>query len=453
MALQPISDRSSGAPFALRGRIGTITPPLSGLPIDTAASVPAAAPRTEARAGFPFTVFCVYTFILMARPQDFVPALMPLRLALTFTVITGVVTLLGNVRAAQPLLGGRETRLFLMFFAGMLASIPLSIYRRGSFEVVVLQYASNVAFYFLFVLHVNTVRKYRRVVLVLVAAVLTFTIVGLTQGHLAANGRYVTGSPMYDPNDSAFLEVSLLLFPLAGVVGSYGWLIKLAGITAIGLGGVLTLLTGSRGGLLGLGVFLLLLVMLRVGKVGKGVKVALCLMLLILGSLNLDKIDVDRYETIGNLENDYNFEEFGRVDIWRRGLQLFAGRPITGVGVNGFGAAIGNMRAEEDQIPKWQAPHNAYLQVLAETGLLGFVPFVLLIAVTGQHFNRLRRHEAAGSELEALPGLLFIGFIAMLVSASFLSQAYSVLFILYFATSAALRTIAAEPAALPAAVR
>jgi len=452
VALQPVSDRSSGAPFALRGRIGTITPPLSELPIDTAASVQAAAPRTEATAGFAFTVFCVYTFILMARPQDFVPALMPLRLALTFTVITAVVTLLGNVRAAQPLLGGRETRLFLMFFAGMLASIPLSIYRRGSFETVVLQYVANVAFYFLFVLHVNTVRKYRRVVLVLVAAVLTFTIVGLTQGHFV-NGRYVTGSPMYDPNDSAFLEVSLLLFPLAGVVGSYGWLMKLAGIAAIGLAGLLTLLTGSRGGLIGLGIFLLLLLMLRVGNVGKGMKVALCLTVLILASLNLDKINTDRYETIGAIENDYNFQEFGRVDIWRRGLQLFAGQPITGVGVNGFGAAIGYMRAEEDLVPKWQAAHNAYLQVLTETGLLGFVPFALLITVTGRHFNRLRKRAAADSELGALPGLLFIGYIAMLVSASFLSQSYSVLFVLYFATSAALRTIAAEPAAVPATVR
>ena len=38
------------------------------------------------------------------------------------------------------------------------------------------------------------------------------------------------------------------------------------------------------------------------------------------GYANLDKINIDRYRTLGDLQADYNVsDEFGRTQIWRRG--------------------------------------------------------------------------------------------------------------------------------------
>jgi O-antigen ligase len=133
------------------------------------------------------------------------------------------------------------------------------------------------------------------------------------------------------------------------------------------------------------------------------------------------------------------------MDIWERGVQLFVDDPLTGVGVDNFPMAIGIMRVAESRVPYWQAPHNAYLQVLTETGVFGMAAFLLLIGTSLRTFNRLRRQEPAFADrdLGVLPGLLLIGFVAVLISAIFLSQAYSMFLTLYFAASAALKRIAA----------
>jgi hypothetical protein len=76
--------------------------------------------------------------------------------------------------------------------------------------------------------------------------------------------------------------------------------------------------------------------------------------------------------------------------------------------------------------------------VVTETGILGTVPFALLIGGALMTFNRARRrrNQIHNPDLAALPGLLLIGFGAQLVAASFLSQTYSTFFTLAFALSA-----------------
>ena len=114
------------------------------------------------------------------------------------------------------------------------------------------------------------------------------------------------------------------------------------------------------------------------------------------------------------------------------------------MGVNGFWQAIGTMRADENITPVWQAPHNSYVEILTETGLLGTVPFVLLIATSVKRFNALRRRGGSFTDpdLDLLPGILLVGFVSLLVAAFFLSQAYSLPFTLFFAVAAALTGIA-----------
>jgi O-antigen ligase len=211
---------------------------------------------------------------------------------------------------------------------------------------------------------------------------------------------------------------------------------------------VLTLYTGSRGGLVALTTMFVLFTVLRTAKVRMWHKAFLLLTLVGLAWFNLDRINVERYRTIGNLGQDYNLsDEFGRSQLWQRGFQIFLRHPLTGVGADNFGEAVGTMRSQENVTPYWQAPHNSYVQVLAETGLFGTVTFVALIVTSMATFNRLRRNAAGASrDFTALPGLLFVGFCALLVSASFLTQAYSVFFTLYFAVAGAVPVIAGLPA-------
>ena len=165
--------------------------------------------------------------------------------------------------------------------------------------------------------------------------------------------------------------------------------------------------------------------------------------------MNLEKLNIDRYRTLESLAEDYNATgEGGRMDIWKKGLELLATNPLTGVGVDCFSFAIGYMRSELHVLPKWQEAHNSYLQVASETRIVGFLLFLGLISTCFKNFTRLGETGPCGNtttepaDLEAAASLLRTGLIGTLIVAFFLSQAYSVEFTAFFALSAILRQLA-----------
>jgi putative inorganic carbon (HCO3(-)) transporter len=68
-----------------------------------------------------------------------------------------------------------------------------------------------------------------------------------------------------------------------------------------------------------------------------------------------------------------------RLNYIRAGFPMFLEHPITGVGVNNFGAMYLQYLPRSAKERRIRAPHNTWLQVLSETGLLGFIPFVFLL--------------------------------------------------------------------------
>ena len=409
-------------------------------------SLPSATEVTRFAA--PFHLFCLLTFVIVGRPNDYFLWLVPLRIALVFTVLTVVATLLRWREATPSPFAAKETKLYLCFYAAMVGGIPFAVYRPGAFDYVITQYVVNVAFFLLFLVHVDSVAKLRRVAGVLVLSVFLYTVFGFVSGQFM-QGRYFTGSGMFDPNDVAFFEVYLLGFALWVLVGRFGFAMKAVALSTVLSGVLLTLYTASRGGLLGLLAFLLLFLWLHVPTVSKSFKGVLLAILIVGAFANADKINIQRYQTLGSLENDYNLQgDGGRVDTWKRGIRLFLDDPLTGVGVGGFGKAIGEQRLIDGDVPRWQTAHNAYILVLTETGIVGAAAFLLLIVTSVRTFNRLRR--VAGSlpdrELAVLPGFLLVSFGAQLVAALFLSQAYSMFFTLAFALSAALNRLTANAA-------
>lgn len=79
--------------------------------------------------------------------------------------------------------------------------------------------------------------------------------------------------------------------------------------------------------------------------------------------------------------------------VWPGALLLFEQHPIIGVGVNGYTAGLAELGVKA----LVNHPHNIYLQLLAETGLVGF--FLYLSVVFGiaiQGWKVLRERAAAG---------------------------------------------------------
>ena len=401
-------------------------------------------PRSRGDAGgLSFLLFCVYTFVFIGRPQDYVPILASVRPAVLFTALTVVTTLLLRQPSESGVFRMSETRIYLWFYAAMVVGIPLGIYARRSFDFVVTAYVMNVIFFLLFVHHVNSVARFKRVVVTLAFAAVTFALLGLAYGDFFS-GRYATVSTMFDPNDVCFVVISLLPFPVAVLLGPYSTITRLLALVGAGAGVLLALYTGSRGGLLGLTTFLLLFLVMRIPGVGKPRKIILIVALVAAAAMNTEKINLERYLTIGELSEDYNaVEETGRATIWKRGMAIFAAHPLTGVGADNFQEAIGTWRRERDMRPLWQSAHNSYVQVLTETGILGASAFLALIVTSVATLISLtgRARLLIGSGLEAVAPVFLTAFIAQLFIAFFLSQGYSVLFVLVFAATAALRRI------------
>jgi O-antigen ligase len=98
--------------------------------------------------------------------------------------------------------------------------------------------------------------------------------------------------------------------------------------------------------------------------------------------------------------NPVNF--YGRVAVQMQALAMFADHPINGVGLGNFGAmALTSDRysATFEDTQSVDAPHNNFGEVLTETGLLGFLPYVAAQVYLLLAFVRIRKQSTSAAKL------------------------------------------------------
>ena len=137
-----------------------------------------------------------------------------------------------------------------------------------------------------------------------------------------------------------------------------------------------------------------------------------------------------------------------RTVLWQSAWRLFEKHPISGAGLGAFPWQLPNLLAEEGRaLPLRDNPGNAYLQVLAETGILGFaMTMVLVFSFAREAFAALRRASAP------LPGIgaAILGFlVALFFGSHWLAPDVS----LFFFLLAAVASRTPERAPSPVAVR
>ena len=240
-------------------------------------------------------------------------------------------------------------------------------------------------------------------------------ITGVTLDYVRMVGPYK------NPNDLAtYLMVSSLIL--------VGWIIHSANRIRFHQLLLSSLLLGcliwihSRGALMGFAVGTVFLFYLH--KDRKQVQLAL-------GLTVLTAIGFSCFLSRSNLKQLLTLRDIGSVDrgiMWSTALSMIRAKPILGHGINTFMANYDTYVLDHRQWPAYA--HNCYLQIMAETGLIGLTAFLwFLFAVGSASWRALhagtRQPAPRQQDLQALLAGLIAGLCAFLVQSALDTNLYA----------------------------
>jgi colanic acid/amylovoran biosynthesis glycosyltransferase len=264
--------------------------------------------------------------------------------------------------------------------------------------------------------------------------------------------------PVGDPN--FFAQVLLLLVPLglSLVWGEQRLSLKLLALTSVGAVVAACILTYSRGGALALGI-VVVLSLLTLGLTWQ--RVASGLLPLFVGALLFVPSDfVGRLATIEQLFQSADDTEFHDSSVNERRLvaaaawEMFKDHPVLGVGAGNYSAhyteysgRVGSAAMDYREPGVIRHPHNLYLELAAERGLLGLGMFFALIGVAFHSLSRSRQGYLGSGEvsLAHMARSLQIALIGYVVTSVFLHWAFERYLWLLLALAAALVPVGHRP--------
>ena len=141
----------------------------------------------------------------------------------------------------------------------------------------------------------------------------------------------------------------------------------------------------------------------------------------------------------------------GRIDLWTVAWRMSEEHPVTGVGVNNFRSESSEYVLQPGSIDEAglivgrpHVVHNVYLQLLAETGIVGLALFAVVIgAAVSATWRAAARLAAAGEErAAALARAILIAQLGALSASVFLSNGYDKRIWLLFALGCVMLGIA-----------
>ena len=386
----------------------------------------------------------VLTLIFVTQILQLFPVIKNLSIA-KFAVLLAALSFLSSreqivsrVRAMQV----PQLKWVLMMLALAVATLPFSFWPSESVSYILDIYLRNVVCLYLIAQAVRDDRSARAIGGALVAGCAAIALamllgLGAIVTYKFEPGRIGVGGT-YDPNDLALLFVVALPYAFFMLKGSRP-LAQLMLVSSIGLMLMGIVKTGSRGGFLGLLVVGGLILMRGSKRMRKYTLVAAVTGVVLFAAVAPASY-WNRISTIYNYEQDYNYtmkEKNSRFSIWSTGLRIFASHPMTGVGISCFGVAHRKYSETGMDI----SPHNSFVQVAVELGIVGLVLFVSIIFISIRTARRIRRRIIRNDEdddLLWLASAVEISFIGFIVSGFFLTHAYSPIFCFLTGMSAAL---------------
>jgi len=278
-----------------------------------------------------------------------------------------------------------ESYLFLAFLGAAVLSCFTALWMRLA-VISAADLAKMAAIYFVMVNSIDTETRLRGVIWTMILGGLA-PAVGTIRNHL--NGVLIEGTRAAwigifgNPNEVAYALV--VLVPLVFLLGTtssrrlrlLAWAVLPVFATAI-------YLSFSRGGLIGLAAVLVL-----IGLRQRSRFLSIFVWVLLIGGVFLTAHFWSREEGFTGVSQDLTFQQ--RIATIRAGLQMFLDYPLLGVGI-GCSVVGWPLYAPENLYTRGSlVNHNTFVQALSETGVLGFIPFALLLISSLNHTRKMAR--------------------------------------------------------------
>jgi O-antigen ligase len=247
--------------------------------------------------------------------------------------------------------------------------------------------------------------------------------IGLVEGTRVTIGRAI-GSVLGDPNDLALV----LMFPVAFACSfimtpNIQRSNKLLGITSLVILFLAILATQSRGGLLGMLAILSVYGYRRIHS-----KALFFTLAIIAGCALFVFAGISDRASGGAAEAGIDASAMGRLYAWEAAFGMALHNPFSGVGLNNFYSNYYYYSPHWDGLN--HAVHSTWFGVLAETGFLGLIVFIITIIVllksALRSLNQIELHlDQVNPAIHATAQAVFAGLVGTIVSATFLTQGFT----------------------------
>lgn len=318
----------------------------------------------------------MYAFFTFLQPGILWPEFTAYRPILVLSMVAVAVGLVRRSRYLRTVAFAQPTFHYLMLF---IAAQVLSVYYSGASSML-----EELGFWYVYplfvaisILLINSAPALKRYVWGMITGSMVVVLYGIYAVYAklpsALGGRAGAYGMYENHNDYTFIIIMVLpfLYQYWRVeTGKLGRILLALPILACVVGVFLSL---SRGGMLALVLEMGLIVLLAVDRKWR---IPLLLLLALFSSAAIG------YQWAMRAKNQagYTYEdaENSRIELWKVGWNMFLAHPLLGVGSRRFQEFSRNY-GEISHDNRGKVAHNTYVQIIATSGLLGLIPFLLML--------------------------------------------------------------------------
>lgn len=373
--------------------------------------------HSRRRIAFPRTYNLVLLFLIVyfARPEDWIPGIHYLHLAkvLGILAILAFFTELSSAKQKWP----REVIFLFLLLGQMLLTVPFSpVWKGGAFQNT-RAFANVVPMILVISLAVNTLGRLRRILFWQAASVaVTATIAVIKFRHASGRLEGVLNGIYSNPNDLALIIDIALPICLVFMLRSRNNLVKVIWLGCIAVMTYALVLSASRSGILAFAL------MMMITLWHFSIKGRYRYLLVVLGGLAICALAIGghelktRFEAMSNPDLDPS--AYGSAQqrdmLLKKSIAVTFEHPIFGVGPGNFDVSSG----------VWRVTHNTYTQMSSETGLPGFILYMMMIWCAWMNLRRAKRLARDDKELSMFASALQASFAGFLLGSFFSSEGY-----------------------------